>query len=132
MRDATETNEPLAHRSATSAQAASSRAVEVWLPVELGTSALIRAIAPGLSSEPARKRSYVARRALARRAAACFAAERRALVRCAAARRVLARFALALPVDPAGAAVSVAADAAGVRDPPAGADVVGAEKVDRG
>src|SRR3954468_20405852 len=90
MRDATETNEPLAHRSARSPPAASSSAVELRSFVDVfGTRWVSRAIALG-SVPLALARWAAARRAFARRTAARRAAAWRALARRGAAPRGLA------------------------------------------
>jgi hypothetical protein len=105
MRDATETNEPLANRSATSPNAARSSAVGLRSFVDVvGTRSVSRAIALGSVAEPPLARWAAARRAFARRTVSRRAAARRALVRRAAARRAFARWASARRAAPAAVA----------------------------
>jgi len=109
MRDATETNEPLANRRATSPAAASSSTVELRSFDDVfGTSSVSRAIALGSVAEALLARWAAARRAFARRTAARRAAAWRALARRTAALCALARLAFAR----AAAAAAVAVDAA--------------------
>ena len=92
MRDATETNEPLANRSATSPPAASSSTVELRSFVDVfGTRPVSRAIALGSVPEAPLARWAAARRAFARRTAARRAAAWRALARRTAALCAFAR-----------------------------------------
>jgi hypothetical protein len=96
MRDATETNEPLAHRSARSPNAARSSAVELRLFVAVvGTRSVSLAIALGSVAEAPLARWAAARCAFARRTAARRAAAWRVLARRAAALRAFALAALA-------------------------------------
>ena len=132
MRDATETNEPLAHRSATSPPAASSRTVELRSFVEVfGTRSVSRAIALGsvpwapLARWAAARRAF-ARRTAARRAAAWRALARRTAALCAFARSAFARLAASAPVaaEAAAAVPVVVADVLGAAvDCGAGLDV---------
>jgi hypothetical protein len=119
MRDATETNVPLAQRSATRPAAARSSAVELRSFVDVaGTRPVSLAIAVGSVPEAPRARWAAVRRASARRVAARRAFARRALARraaalCALARSAFARVAASAP-DPAAAAVPVPVVVAGV------------------